>query len=258
MRYLILSLLLVVLSTSVLADSTGCPKYDRKSYQHWIDEDHDCQNARHEVLIEESLSKVTYKTGRGCKVLSGSWEDPYSGKTITDSTKLDIDHMVPLKEAHESGAANWSRERKRAYANDLDDPDTLIAVDRRLNRQKGAKDPAEWLPNNEAYQKEYAKAWVTVKLKWGLTADQRELAALRELLGDQVKLPLEAPEMNCTSAVLTSQPALPTSGITVICGSKRYCRQMRTCEEARAFLNQCELSRLDGDKDGVPCEALCD
>ena len=46
--------------------------------------------------------------------------------------------MVPLKEAHESGTANWSRERKRAYANDLDDPDTLIAVDRRLNRQKGA------------------------------------------------------------------------------------------------------------------------
>ncbi len=50
--------------------------------------------------------------------------------------------MVPLKEAHQSGAANWSRERKKAYANDLDDPDTLIAVDRRLNRQKGAKDPA--------------------------------------------------------------------------------------------------------------------
>ena len=75
-------------------------------------------------------------------MISGSWNDPYSGSTITDATKLDIDHMVPLKEAHQSDAANWSRERKRAYANDLDDPDTLIAVDRRLNRQKGAKDPA--------------------------------------------------------------------------------------------------------------------
>ena len=69
-------------------------------------------------------------------MVSGSWNDPYSGRTITDATKLDIDHMVPLKEAHQSGAAFWSRERKRAYANDLDDPDTLIAVDRRLNRQK--------------------------------------------------------------------------------------------------------------------------
>ena len=75
-------------------------------------------------------------------MVSGSWNDPYSGRTITDASKLDIDHMVPLKEAHESGAANWPRERERAYANDLDDPDTLIAVDRRLNRQKGAKDPA--------------------------------------------------------------------------------------------------------------------
>ena len=97
-----------------------------------------------------------------------------------------------------------------------------------------------------------------MKLNWGLTADQRDLAALRELLGDQFELPLEVPEMNCTSAVRTSHPALPSPGITVICGSKRYCRQMRTCEEARVFLNQCELSRLDGDKDGVPCEALCD
>ena len=129
-------------------------------------------------------------------MLSGSWNDPYSGKTIIDATKLDIDHMVPLKGAHESGAANWSRERKRAYANDLDEPDTLIAVDRPLNLQKGAKDPAEWLPQNELYQVDYVRAWVAVKLKWGLMASLRELIALQELLGDQVELPKEAPEMN--------------------------------------------------------------
>ena len=76
--------------------------------------------------------------------------------------------MVPLKGAHESGEANCSRERKRAYANDLDDPDTLIAVDRPLNLQKGAKDPAEWLPPNELYQVDYARAWVAVKLNWGI------------------------------------------------------------------------------------------
>ena len=145
------------------------------------------------MLIAESISPVGFKTSKGCRVVSGSWDDPYSGKTIINATKLDIDHMVPLKEAHESGAANWSRERKRAYANDLDYPDTLIAVDRRLNRQKGAKDPAEWLPPNPAYQAEYARAWVAVKLKWGLTADRRELMALRKLLGNQVELPREAP-----------------------------------------------------------------
>ena len=191
-------------------------------------------------------------------MVSGSWNDSYSGKTITDATTLDIDHMVPLKEAHEPGAANWSRERKRAYANDLDDPDTLIAVDRRLNRQKGAKDPAEWLPPNPAYQTQYARAWVAVKLKWGLTADRQELVALQKLLGNQVELPPEAPEMNCTSAVPSSQQTLPSADLKVVCGSKPYCRQMNSCEEARALLSQCGLGRLDGDKDGVPCEVLCD
>ena len=166
--------------------------------------------------------------------------------------------MVPLKEAHQSGASNWSRERKRAYANDLDDPDTLIAVDRRLNRQKGAKDPAEWLPPNHAYQAEYARAWVAVKLKWGLTADRRELMALRKLLGNQVELPREAPEMNCTAIGQSGKLTLPSTDLKVVCGSKRFCRQMNSCEEARAFLSQCGLNRLDGDKDGVPCEALCD
>ena len=167
----LLTILFILLTTTVVADSAGCPKYDRKSYRHWIDEDRDCQNARHEVLIEESLSTVGFQSSKGCRVVSGSWHDPYSGRTITDATKLYIDHMVPLKEAHQSGAAFWSRERKRAYANDLDDPDTLIAVDRGLNRQKGAKDPAEWLPPNPAYLTEYVRARVAVKLKWGLTAD---------------------------------------------------------------------------------------
>ena len=133
----------------------------------------------------------------------------------------------------------------------MDDPDTLIAVDRGLNRQKGAKDPAEWLPPNQAYQAEYARAWVAVKLKWRLTADRIEL------IGNQVELPREAPEMNCTYTMRVPQPALLSASLKVVCGSKRYCRQMDSCEEARAFLNQCGLSRLDGDKDGVPCEVLC-
>ena len=110
----LLTILFTLLTTIAFADPAGCPKYDRKSYRHWIDEDRDCQNARHEVLIEESLSSVTFKTGKGCKVLSGSWDDPYSGRTITDATKLDIDHMVPLKEAHESGAANLVKRAQKS------------------------------------------------------------------------------------------------------------------------------------------------
>ena len=51
----LLTILFLLLTTTVVADSAGCPRYERKSYRHWIDEDKDCQNARHEVLIEESL-----------------------------------------------------------------------------------------------------------------------------------------------------------------------------------------------------------
>ena len=110
----LLTILFTLLTTIVFADSAGCPKYDRKSYRHWIDEDRDCKNARHEVLVAESISPVGFKTSKGCRVVSGSWNDPYSGKTINDATKLDIDHMVPLKEAHQSGAANLVKRAQKS------------------------------------------------------------------------------------------------------------------------------------------------
>ena len=90
----LLTILFILLTSTVAADS-NFPKYEHKNYCHWIDEDRDCQNARHEVLIAESISPVVFKTSKGCRVVSGSWDDPYSGKTIINATKLDIDHMVP-------------------------------------------------------------------------------------------------------------------------------------------------------------------
>jgi hypothetical protein len=101
---------------------------------------------------------VKFNTDKGCRVVSGSWFGKYSGDVFTDASKLDIDHLVPLKEAHESGGFAWDAARRRDYANDLSDPNTLIAVERGLNRQKGAKDPADWLPPNLEYQFAYAQA----------------------------------------------------------------------------------------------------
>ena len=65
----VLTIAVTLMTTVVLAD-TNCPKYDRKSYRHWIDEDRDCQNAPHEVLIEESISTVRFKTSKDCRVIS--------------------------------------------------------------------------------------------------------------------------------------------------------------------------------------------
>ena len=84
---------------------------------------------------------------------------------------LDIDHLVPLKEAHISGGSAWSTEKKRRYANDLSYPATLIAVSSRENRSKGARDPASWLPSNCAYHCEYVRSWKEVKARWELGSD---------------------------------------------------------------------------------------
>jgi len=252
---LILLLLLLSLSGNALAEGVRCPAYEREDWKHWVDADRDCQNTRHEVLIAESQTSVKFKTSKECRVVTGSWIDPYSGKTITDATKLDIDHLVPLLEAHQSGGHAWDAYKRQEYANDLSDPNTLIAVDRSLNRQKGADDPAEWLPPNEAYLAEYARAWVSVKIKWGLTADPAEIAALTAVLGVGAEMPIAGEE--CAGGAKNPFSA-PLPVASVDCQAKRYCTQMRTCEEAQAYLTQCEIKSLDRDGDGVPCEALCD
>jgi len=158
------------------------PSYDRRDWKHWIDEDRDCQNTRHEVLIEESLKAVTFKSGKRCQVATGEWLAPFTGDTVTDATKLDVDHMVPLKNAHDSGGWAWDKSRKSAYANEMAYSDHLIAVTASANRKKGAKGPEGWKPSNRDYWCDYAVDWVQIKVDWGLSAIKAEWEALQEML----------------------------------------------------------------------------
>jgi hypothetical protein len=139
--------------------------YNRSDWPHWIDDDGDCQNTRHELLISTSQTKVKFKTDEGCNVLTGSWYDPYSGETYTDSVALDLDHVVPLKFAHGRGGDKWSRDIKQEFANDLDN---LLLVQVSLNRQKGAKGLDEWLPPNHKYRCEYIAHFNKVMDKYEL------------------------------------------------------------------------------------------
>lgn len=118
---------------------TSCIPYDRKDYKHWIDADGDCQNTRAEVLIEENTGTLTYKTSQRCTVAKGTWLGSFTGTTFTTASSLDVDHMVPLKEAHDSGAYGWTEARREEYANDLSDSAHLIAVSASANRSKGAR-----------------------------------------------------------------------------------------------------------------------
>jgi hypothetical protein len=140
--------------------------YNRSGWPHWSDEDRDCQNTRHELLISTSNKEVTYKTGKQCNVLAGSWYDPYSNETYTDSKNLDLDHIVPLKFAHDDGGSKWSRKHKKLFAIDLDN---LLLVNASLNRQKGARGPSEWLPPHLQYRCDYISKFNDVMSKYELT-----------------------------------------------------------------------------------------
>ncbi len=160
-------------------------KYHRDDWPHWVDADRDCQNTRAEVLISESAGPVSFTPnadGEECRVTGGQWRGPWSGELFTDAGDIDIDHHVPLGHAHESGGWDWDRERKRAYANDLDHPASLQVTDKSLNRTKGKQPPDQWRPDAPAGWCRYAADWIAVKAKWQLTVTQWEVAALREML----------------------------------------------------------------------------
>ena len=147
----------------------------------WIDEDGNCINTRHEVLLEEAIEEVVFDD-RGCKVISGEWYDYFSDSFFVNPSELDVDHMVPLANAHTSGAANWPIETKISFYNDLNDPQHLIAVDSSANRAKGAKGPEAWRPPNEKHWCQYAYSWIEIKARWNLSATESESDALREML----------------------------------------------------------------------------
>lgn len=148
--------------------------YDRDKFKHWIDADGDCQDTRDEVLAAESLVAVS-----GCDIQDGKWFSYYDHATTTDSSSFDIDHLVALAEAWDSGAKKWSDDTRERYANDLGDGRSLVAVSASSNRSKGDQDPAEWLPQ---YGKcRYLRAWVAVKIRWSLKVDRGERTALQSL-----------------------------------------------------------------------------
>lgn len=133
-----------------LEDRTG---YDRvrEFGSGWTDADRDGCNTRMEVLLDEAKEPPA-KTGR-CTLDEGRWYSWYDDTWIDGPRGLDIDHVVPLAEAWDSGAKAWTRDRRVAYANYLGDDRHLEAVSLRSNRQKADQDVAEWLPEESVHCK---------------------------------------------------------------------------------------------------------
>ena len=170
------------------APKTG---YARSQFPHWSDPDRNGCDARNDTL-KRDLTNITYKVGtRECKVIAGQLLDPFTGKVITFSaTKvvIDIDHVVALSNAWQTGAAYFDKNKRSQIAND---PLNLLAVDSKLNRQKGDGDAATWLPPSKAFRCEYVARQVAVKAKYGLWVTQPEKVAIDKILSTCVgqKLP---------------------------------------------------------------------
>src|SRR5665647_3928170 len=166
---------------AVKAES-GSTTYSRTYFKHWIDANSDCQNTRAEVLIAESKVTPTFTTASHCTVAKGKWYSYYDGATWTLASDVDIDHMVPLKEAWVSGARLWSVNNRTLYANDLGFAASLVAVTDNVNSSKSDSDPAAWLPPLATAQCTYATEWVQVKYRWRLSIDPAEYSALSSIL----------------------------------------------------------------------------
>ncbi len=163
------------------APKTG---YSRAQFPHWSDLDRNGCDARNDIL-KRDLTEVVFKVGtRDCKVLTGVLLDPFSNKVLTFTSvksAVDIDHVVALSNAWQTGAAFFDRNIRSQIAND---PLNLLAVDAKLNRQKGDGDAATWLPPNKAFRCEYVSRQVSVKAKYALWVTPPEKEAILRVLSN--------------------------------------------------------------------------
>ena len=202
--------------------------YKRSLFIHWADLNGDGCDTREEVLKRASNSKPQVDPYR-CYVVAGDWASPYDGKNLSDRGDVDIDHVVALKEAWDSGAWAWSESQRKAYANDMTDRRTLIAVTDRVNMSKSDKDPSNWMPPLRSYWCTYLGDWISVKARWGLSMDQSEFGRIGNLLSSDcgsltiaswsaapvaVAVPITVPAITTTTSTVTTSTVTTSSTAT--------------------------------------------
>ena len=199
---------------------------------------------------------MEYETDRECRVETGRWWAPYLGHHLENPRHIDVDHHVPLKNAHLSGGWRWDAATREEYANYLEDPAHLIAISARHNRSKGARGPEEWAPPDNALWCSYATDWAKIKQRWGLTMTPVESEIVMDMLGtceDPVKFVtgtgtvthVPAPEPEEQGTVYESCDEAAAAGEERVQGSRGG---------GEGFPAEMVPSARDGDRDGVVCE----
>jgi uncharacterized protein DUF1524/excalibur calcium-binding domain-containing protein len=229
---------------------------------------HNGCDTRNDVLRRDLHATIVKSGTSGCVALSGRLDDPYTAlaiafqRGVATSSRVQIDHVVALGDAWQSGAQQLSEAQRQGVAND---PLNLLAVDGPANEQKSDSDAASWLPANKAFRCSYVARQVAVKLKWRLWVTAAEGAAVAHVLAacpDQ-RLPVE-PGTTGPVAVHGGAPASPAGPTTARpatpapSGRGVYyanCSAVRAAGHAPLHRGQAGYrAALDRDGDGVACE----
>lgn len=173
------------LTTLTVDDRVSAQGYDRNSFGYrQTDVNGNGCDVRDDVLARD-LSNVAFTHAGGCVVKTGTLHDPYTGKTIAfvrgakTSGAVQIDHVVALENAWQSGARSWQSSQRMRFGNDMVN---LLAVDGPANEEKGSASAAYWLPTNGAYRCAYVARQIGVKSKYGLSVTTREQQAMMSVL----------------------------------------------------------------------------
>ena len=230
----------------------------------WSDIDHNGCDTRNDILNRDLTAKQ-HKNPRGCVVISGILNDPYTGKIINfmrgkdTSEQVQIDHVVALSDAWQSGAQEISAQERLQLAND---PENLLAVDGPANQQKSDSDAATWLPANASFRCSYVARQIRVKAKYHLWVKPAEKEAMINVLtpctGAAAKPAPDAP----ASVVPTDAPAPVPQVDTPPAQNPAPALAFQTCADARAagYHNMHRdtpgySEHLDRDGDGIACES---
>jgi len=225
----------------------------------WSDIDHNGCDTRNDILNRDLTAKQ-HKNPRGCVVISGILNDPYTGKIINfmrgkdTSEQVQIDHVVALSDAWQSGAQEISAQERLQLAND---PENLLAVDGPANQQKSDSDAATWLPANASFRCSYVARQIRVKAKYHLWVKPAEKEAMINVLtpcagAAEAPAPKPAPDTPAPAVPADAPPAqTPAPPLT-----------FQTCDDARAagYHNMHRdtpgySEHLDRDGDGIACES---
>lgn len=152
----------------------------------WVNDptDDSCYNTRGLVLERDSQTPVSVSPNNHCKVEGGTWLDPYTNKKVKLAKEIQIDHIVPLKNAYNSGAFKWDQRTRCLYANYLGNDYHLLSVQGHENMSKGDRSPADYMPPLQEFRCTYLKIWLKVKLTWGLNMSDYEADGVAEAIKD--------------------------------------------------------------------------